>query len=86
MSRFLILAGLIFFCAVAVFMGVAVTISALVNGSISYSFGEGRDLVTKTATLAAEPGAFWQRLALIGFLPIVLGLAGLWWGRREIRR
>ena len=85
MARFLILTGLLFFRAVAIFMGSAVTISALVNGSISYSFGEGKDLVTRTATLAAEHGTFWQRLALIGFAPIVLGIAGLWWGRRKFR-
>ncbi len=85
MSRFLILAGLIFFSAVGVFMGCAVTLSALAKGSISYSFGEGKDIVTRTATLAGDPTAFWQRLALIGILPILLGAAGVWWGRRQLR-
>jgi hypothetical protein len=84
-SRLVILAGLVFFSATAVFMGAAVTLSALARGSITYSFGTGADIVTRTASLASEPGLFWQRLALIGLLPVVLGAAGLWWGKRQFR-
>lgn len=86
MSRILILAALIFLSAVAVFMGLSVTVSALVNGSITYSFGTGADLVTRTATRAGEPDAFWSRLAVLGLLPIALGAVGIWWGQRVMRR
>ena len=85
LTRFLLLAGLMFFSAIAVFMGAAVAINALATGSISYSFGEGGELVTRTATLAADPGSFWQRLAIFGLLPIALGGGGIWWGRRVLR-
>lgn len=84
-SRLLILAGLVFFSAVAVFMGAAVTLSALATGSITYSFSSGADVITRTATLAGEPGLYWQRLAIIGLSPIALGGLGLWWGRRQFR-
>lgn len=86
MSRFLILAGLMVFSAVAVFMGTAVTLHALSSGAIRYSFGSGTDTVTHTAVRAADPAIFWQRLALIGLAPVVLGAAGLVWGRRKLRQ
>lgn len=86
LTRFLILAGVMFFSAIAAFMGGAVTLNALSKGAITYTFENGAGMVTRTATLAAEPGAFWERLAVIGLLPIVLGVLGLWWGRRRLRR
>ena len=85
LTRFLLLAGLMFFSAIAVFMGAAVAINALSTGSITYSFGTGAESVTRTATLAADPGVYWQRLAIFGLLPIALGSAGIWWGRRVLR-
>lgn len=72
-----------FFGAVGVFMGGVVTINAFARGAITYTFQDGAGLVTRTATMAAEPEIFWQRLAIIGVLPIVVGLIGLWWGRRQ---
>ena len=85
LTRFLLLAGLMFFSAIAMFMGAAVAINALSTGAISYSFGTGSEIVTRTATLAADPANYWQRLAIFGLLPIVLGAAGIWWGRRTLR-
>lgn len=85
-SRTLILGALIFFGAVAMFMGLSVTISALVNGSITYSFGSGADLVTRTATRTGEPDVYWTRLAVLGLMPVALGAAGVWWARHMLRR
>lgn len=85
LTRMLILAGLGFLGAVAVFMGIAVAMSAFAKGSISYSFGEGANLVTRTASLASEPGLFWQRLTLLSFVPAVLGCFALYACRRGFR-
>ena len=85
LTRLLLLAGLMFFSAVAIFMGAAIAINALSTGSISYSFGSGAESVTRTATLAADPASYWQRMAIFAFLPIALGAVGLWWGRRMLR-
>ena len=47
MARFRILGGLILSNLAAVCMGAAIIVSALVKGSMSYSFGEVKDLVTR---------------------------------------
>jgi hypothetical protein len=83
--RFVLLIGTVFLSAVAVFMGAVVTAAALKLQAIHYSFDAGSQAVKRVITLAEDPAGFWQALALLGVLPMVLGIAGIWWGRRTLR-
>ena len=85
-TRLMLACGAIFLGAVAIFMGGAVSISALGTGVIRYSHGDGAATVTHALRRDDDASAYWQALALIGGVPIGLGLAALVWARRSLRR
>jgi hypothetical protein len=82
--RYVFMVGVMFLGGVALFVGGVVTASAIASGTITYSYGTGAEAVARTISLATEPGAFWQRVALLGLLPMVLGTAGIWWSRGRL--
>lgn len=68
--------------AIAAFLGVVVTASALRNGAISLTYGA----VSETVTLAADATRYWQFVVLLGIVPAVVGALAARWGWRAINR
>lgn len=85
-ARLIVPLGLIVFGASAMFMGFVVLATSLGSGRIAYSYGSGEETVTVMARLAEEPRRFWSTAAVMGGVPFLAGLGGLWLGRRLMRR
>ncbi len=77
--------GLIVFGAIAAFMGFVVLVSALRAGELTYIYGPEGAPKTERVTQAQDPDAFWRSVGLMGGLPLLLGGAAVWYGRRMMR-
>jgi hypothetical protein len=85
MLKMAVAIAFIVFGAVAIFMGLFVTIGAMSAGEIAYSAGEGAAKVITRYRQADAPDDFWRAVGLLGVLPLVLGGLGIWFGRRQFR-
>lgn len=72
--------------AIAAFLGVILTASALQTGAISLSYGNGAAAVSETITRAADAARYWQVLVALGIAPAILGSLAARWGWRSINR
>lgn len=72
--------------AIAAFLGVILTASALQTGAISLSYGNGDSAVSETITRAADAARYWQLLVALGLAPAILGALSAHWGWRAINR
>lgn len=72
--------------AIATFLGVVVTASALTTGAISLSYGGGDGAVSETITRAGDAARYWQFVLLLGVAPAVLGALAARWAWRAINR
>lgn len=68
--------------AIAAFLGVVVTVSALSTGAISVSYGS----VSETITRTADAARYWQFVMMLGLAPAVLGALIARGGWRAINR
>ena len=71
---------LLLFGAIAVFLGAVTGYAALSSGEMTYIVGR----VSTTVTRAADPSGFQRNLVLWSVLPILGGLAAVWFGRRGL--
>lgn len=77
--------GLIIFGAIGAFMGFVVLVNSLRTGEISYAYGSGATRIAERAVKAEIPDAYWRAVGLMGGLPLFLGGAAVWYGRRMMR-
>lgn len=84
-TRLMIGYGALFLGAVGIFMGLAISVNALNSGVMRYSHGEGKDTIVQSVRRADDAGGFWKSVALFGGAPMLVGFAGVMWGRRWLR-
>jgi hypothetical protein len=77
---------LLLFGAVAVFLGAVTGYAALQSGELTVVFGQGGRAVSSTVTRLIDPDAFWRSFALAAALPVLGGIAAVWYGRRGLGR
>lgn len=75
-----------FIGAIALFLGVIVTIAAVRSGQIQFSYGAGARLVTEVVTKAADETRFWQLVGLLGAVPAFVGALVMRWGWNGLQR
>lgn len=85
-ARIVIPIGLVGLGAVAAYLGAIVLLTSLRSGEINYSYGAEARRVSQTIVKATDPSKFWQAVGLMGGLPLILGAAAVWQGRRMMRR
>ena len=85
MFRVIFFGALAFFAAVAMFIGVVVMITSLQNGALTWSYTSGGKGITETISRTADAGRFWKLLSIMGILPLVLGVAAMWFSVRKLR-
>lgn len=83
--RMLMPLGLIFFGAVAMFMGAVVLFGGLRAGEIGWSSGPAGAVTETRIRKADDPDGFWWVMGLGGTLPLVLGFVAVVGGRRLLR-
>jgi hypothetical protein len=71
---------LVLFGVIAVFLGVVTGYSALQTGELTYVSGKS----SATVARLADPSGFWRGVVLASALPIVGGIAAVWFGRRGL--
>lgn len=76
----------LFIGAIATFLGIVVTASALSTGAISLSYGGGDGAVSETIARAQDAARYWQFVVLLGVMPAILGALAARWGWRAINR
>lgn len=86
MLRIALTVAAVFIGAIAAFLGLIVTGSALATGTISLTYEAGPAAAVETVAYATDPAAFITRVGLLGITPLVLGLFAARWGWRQIQR
>lgn len=70
--------------AIAAFLGVILTASAIKNGAISLSYNSGDSIISETVTRAGDAVRYWQLVVALGVAPAILGALSARWGWRAI--
>lgn len=73
----------VFIGGIAAVLGTIVLYAALSTGTLSIAKTASAPI--ETIARASDPDRFYQMTALLGGLPLALGLAAAWWGWRTLR-
>lgn len=70
---------------IGVFIGAVMILTSLQNGAVSLSYTVDGRAMTETITRAGDSARFWRLLTMMGFAPVVIGSAALWYSVRYLR-
>ena len=59
--------------------------SALSSGTVMLTYVASGKPMAETVLRASNPDRFWQLVGLTGALPLLLGVAAVWFGWRQLR-
>jgi hypothetical protein len=77
---------LMLFGAIAIFLGAVTGYAALQSGELTFVSGAGGQKFSNTVSRLADPSGFWRGGVLPSVLPVIGGVAALWFGRRGLNR
>ena len=84
--RVVLLGGMAFLGAVALFLGGVVMLTSWQSGTITLSYTAAGNGVTETVTRTVDAGRFWRMYGTLGIAPAVLGAATMLICVRALRR